>query len=131
MSRLARARAAGLTVSVSGGRLALEGPEDQEALAKDLLAAETEVLAELEAEARYKAALRAAVPISAEWFRARTAEDLLAMLEDGTPPARCFACSSTCWWRLAGLARAHWICGICHPPLVPAERVEWFDGGQA
>jgi len=131
MSRLARARAAGLAVSVSGGRLALEGPEDLEALALELLAVETEVLAELDAEARLDAALRAAVPISAEWFRARTAGDLLAMRGDGTLPARCFACSSTCWWRLAGLARAHWICGLCHPPLVPADRVEWFDGGRA
>jgi len=72
-----------------------------------------------------------AVPISAEWFRARTAEDLLAMRGDGTPRARCFACSSTRWWRLADSVRAHWICGLCHPPLVPADRVEWFDGGRA
>ena len=50
MRLLDRARSAGLAVSVEGGRLALEGPEDLEALALELLAAEAGVLAELEAE---------------------------------------------------------------------------------
>lgn len=50
MTLLARARAAGFAAWTERGRLALEGPEYEEALALELLASEAEVLRALEAE---------------------------------------------------------------------------------
>lgn len=56
MKLLDRARAAGLAAWIEGGRLALEGPEKLEPLARELLAAEAEVLADLAAERARRAA---------------------------------------------------------------------------
>ena len=130
VSLLERARRVGLDVRTDGHRLLVKGPKRLCDLAQALLAAKAEVLAELQSEARLAAAVRGEVPICAEDFGIRTVDDLLGAWETGEPPRECRACSTSRWWRLTGppSKASPWICGTCHAPSVPADRVEWFKG---
>ena len=125
MSLLRRARLAGLDVWTQDGGVFIEGPEDQEALALEVIAHKAEVV---EALAREQAGPwpKETVAITADIFGVVNMADLMALGTTDRPPGTCYACGGGAWWRLR---RAKlWICTRCYPPSPPREETETWDG---
>ena len=96
---LRRARLAGLRVWSRDGRVVVEGREDQELLALELLARKAEVLAEL---AREQAGPwpKETCPLTADVFEIRSLNDLERLGSEGRAPGACYVCGGAAWWRL-------------------------------
>lgn len=128
LSLLARARSAGLTVTVREGKLQVRGPKRLAALAMELAEHKAEVLAALEAE------VQAGPPRLAEdtaelpswfWRPAETRGSPGAGRMGARAPASCHACGSIWWWRR--IAGGPWVCPVCHPPGPAPHEIEWSD----
>ena len=125
VTRLQRARAAGLRVCQRDGKLLLRGPSRLGDLARELLSIKEEVLQALldeEREAHRHAESLGQVVLRPEDFEIRTVADLSGY-DSGRPPRVCYGCKRHRWWR--GLHGQNWVCGHCVPPGIPPDEIEW------
>ena len=128
LSLLARARSAGLTVTVRDGKLQVLGPKRLAALAVELAEHKAEILAALQAEVQAgppKLAEDTAELPSWFWRSGETRGSPGKGRMGAQAPSACFACGSSRWWRR--IAGGPWVCPLCHPPGPAPHEIEWSD----
>ena len=118
VSLLLQARARGLRLHIDGERLVIRGPRGEDALAKELLANKAAIVRLLR-ERPELASVDSFTAEAMQSFEGSTVVDegdCASASSDprNRPPARCFNCGHTTWWRRR--AASHWTCRRCVEP---------------